>query len=90
MRILTIIFLTDSSLGLNKLVITSNYVKVKNTLIETDSGILMEDVSAETLLQSELSNVDILMESQTVLTNLVIKGTRLQDVYSRRYIKVQA
>jgi hypothetical protein len=81
-------FLTRNVIALNRQIGKTNFVKVKSTVIQTDSGILMDDIGTISVLQAEPPTTDVVGHPGTLL-NLLIISTKIQDTYVRKYIKVQ-
>jgi hypothetical protein len=81
-------FLNRNIVALNRKIGKSNFIKVKTATIQTDSGFVLEDKAELSILQCDPIFMDILGET-TVLFNLMTVGSKIQDTYVRRYIKVQ-
>jgi hypothetical protein len=81
-------YISRNIVALNRKIGKTNIVRVKPVTIKTDSGFILEDPDDISIIQSEQINTDILGETP-IMFNLVLTGTRTQDVYYRNYIKVQ-
>jgi hypothetical protein len=81
-------YLARNIIAFNRQLGKTVFMKVKSTVIQTDSGILMDDVGASSLLQAEPPTTDIVGDPNTYF-HLLIVSTKIQDTYVRKNIKVQ-
>jgi hypothetical protein len=65
-----------------------SHMKIKNTKILTDSGIILEDVSETSFHQLDTIYFDILSSGNNFLY-LYIEATKMTDNYYRKYVKLQ-
>jgi hypothetical protein len=77
-------FVQAISKGMSK----ANHMKVKNTNIYTDSGVILEDIQEKHFHQVEDISIDILSPSDNLLL-LYFETTRMSDNYYRKYVKLQ-
>jgi hypothetical protein len=63
------------------------YHRVKNIYLDTDSGIIFEDVIRTPMLQVEKITADVV--SRDYFFSIILEGSRIKDAYYRRYIKIQ-
>jgi hypothetical protein len=81
-------FLNRNVITLNSKLGKTNFVKVKSTAIQTDSGFIMDDLDERSLLQAEPPTTDTLGDA-SILISVFIFTTKIQDTYVRKYVKVQ-
>jgi hypothetical protein len=76
--------------SINKYLSKTVFHRVKNTRIMTDSGILMQDdiFDEKKTLQYDRLIPDVMGVPNSIF-DLIIEGTRIQDIHYRSYIKVQ-
>jgi hypothetical protein len=81
-------FITNLAQGLNKGFTKANYMKIKNTFVNTDTGFIFEDKATKQFYQVEENRSDILNYPNIIL-NFYLNGSSITDNYYRQYIKVQ-
>jgi hypothetical protein len=67
----------------------SDTVTIKQTNIQTDSGLIMENIESQNTYQIDSKVLDIDIQSSKYYYTFTLTGHNLIDSYSRRYIKVQ-
>jgi hypothetical protein len=83
-------FITQSTVTLSKSTYRKQFVSVKNTIINTDNGILIEDVSSDNFPQLDQYHSELAVgDDQLLILELDFETSHLMDVYDRSYIKVQ-
>jgi hypothetical protein len=80
-------FLSTLTLAISTNIKKTHYLAIRKAVIETDSGIIMEDLSTNSTLQ--VSNIRTDISNENFFYHFVISGDNLMDNYSRRYIKIQ-
>jgi hypothetical protein len=80
-------FLSTLTLAISTNIKKTHYVSIRKAFIETDSGIIMEDLSMSSTIQVSKIRTDL--SNENYFYHIIIGGDNLMDNYSRRYIKVQ-
>jgi hypothetical protein len=80
-------FLNRNVISLSTKMGKISYMKMKSTVIQTDSGILVDDLDERSLLQAEPPTTDVLGDGR--LISVFVYTTKIQDMYVRKYIKIQ-
>jgi hypothetical protein len=81
-------FVTNYVQAITKGMTKANHLKVKNTNIYTDSGIILEDISQQQFHQVDNIANDIISSTEYLLA-LYIDTTKMTDNYFRKYVKLQ-
>jgi hypothetical protein len=83
-------FIAQTTLTLSKSTYKQQFVRVKNTIINTDNGILIEDNSPQNFPQLDQYHSELAVgDDQLLMLEVDFETSHLVDVYDRSYIKVQ-
>ena len=83
-------FVTSSTKTLSKSTYKQEFIRVKNTKINTDSGFLLSSTDTMSFPQLDEYHFEVAVgDNQDLIMELDLETTHLVDVYDRRYLKVQ-
>lgn len=73
---------------LNYGILKSDFFKIKNIEIETDSGYVLEELSTSKIFQLDSIRSDVSLTEDSVFS-LILESPKVMDKYNRRYVKIQ-